>query len=124
MPSERKPGEVVAVGRPIEKKGFADLIRACAISSDAGFKFHCTIIGDGPLLADLQSQIIQSSLEGVVEIAGPQPQERLIGMVRQASVAVLRCIVSESGDRDGLRRYCLRPWHSIAGHHNERFRRT
>jgi colanic acid/amylovoran biosynthesis glycosyltransferase len=101
-PAERKAGQIVAVGRLIEKKGFSDLIKACAILSDNGVKFQCTIIGDGPLLGELQSQISRYSLQGTVEIAGPQPQERLIGMVRQASVAVLPCIVSESGDRDGL----------------------
>jgi colanic acid/amylovoran biosynthesis glycosyltransferase len=102
MPVERKPGQIVAVGRLIEKKGFSDLIKACAILRDIGVKFHCSIIGDGPLRGELDGQIKLSSLESRVEIAGPQPQERLIGMVRQASVAVLPCIVSESGDRDGL----------------------
>ncbi len=101
-PPERKPGQIVAVGRLIEKKGFSDLIKACAILRDNDVDFHCTIIGDGPLLGELQNQINQCSLEGSVEIAGPQPQELLIGMVRQASVAVLPCVVSESGDRDGL----------------------
>ncbi|MGB8818783.1 MAG: glycosyltransferase family 4 protein [Rhizobiaceae bacterium] len=102
MPVERRPGQIVAVGRLIEKKGFSDLIKACAILRDNGVKFHCSIIGDGPLRSELDGQIRLSSLAPDVEIAGPQPQERLIGMVRQASVAVLPCIVSESGDRDGL----------------------
>jgi colanic acid/amylovoran biosynthesis glycosyltransferase len=102
IPLERKPGRIVAVGRLIEKKGFSDLIKACAILRGNGIQFLCQIIGDGPLLGDLANQIRQSSLGDFVEIAGPQPQERLIGMVRQASIAVLPCIVSESGDRDGL----------------------
>ena len=101
-PSGAKPGLIVAVGRLIEKKGFSDLIKACAILQDLGVDFQCHIIGDGPLLGDLLSQINELGLKGRVIVPGPQPQERLIGMMRAACVAVLPCIVSESGDRDGL----------------------
>ena len=94
---------IVAVGRLIEKKGFADLISACAILRRSGAEFTCRIIGDGPLHDALKHQIEQFRPRGLsVEIAGPQPQEKLIGMMQEASLAVLPCIVSESGDRDGL----------------------
>ena len=101
-PAAAETGLIVAVGRLIEKKGFGDLISACAILKNTGAAFRCQIIGDGPLHDSLQNKIRQTGLEDVVEIAGPQPQERLVGMLQKASVAVLPCIVSESGDRDGL----------------------
>src|SRR5213594_909713 len=35
---------IVAVGRLIEKKGFADLIRACGLLANRGRRFRCEII--------------------------------------------------------------------------------
>jgi colanic acid/amylovoran biosynthesis glycosyltransferase len=101
-PSAAKTGLITAVGRLIEKKGFGDLISACAMLKSAGASFNCQIIGEGPLHDSLQNQISQSGLESLVEIVGPQPQEKLVGMMQKASIAVLPCIISESGDRDGL----------------------
>lgn len=101
-PTARQPGLIVAVGRLIEKKGFADLIAACAILRRSKPEFRCRIIGDGPLHGQLQQQIERLDLGGHVEILGPQLQEKLVGLMQEASLAVLPCIVSESGDRDGL----------------------
>ena len=101
-PAEAEPGLIVAVGRLIEKKGFGDLIAACALLRKAGANFRCQIIGDGPLHGSLQNQIAEAGLQEAVAIKGPQPQEILVGMLQKASIAVLPCVVSESGDRDGL----------------------
>lgn len=101
-PAAARPGRIVAVGRLIEKKGFADLIDACALLRRAGTAVDCRIIGDGPLHGELAARIAAHGLEGSVEIVGPKPQEALIGLVQEASLAVLPCIVSGSGDRDGL----------------------
>ena len=38
----------MSVGRLVAKKGFDDLIRACAILRDRGEFFECTIAGSGP----------------------------------------------------------------------------
>lgn len=101
-PSARQSGLIVSVGRMIEKKGFADLIEACRRLAEGPQQFTCRIIGDGPLRESLQAQIDASGLSGNVELHEPVAQERLIGMLRQASVVVLPCVISESGDRDGL----------------------
>ena len=52
-----EPPLIVSVGRLIEKKGFDDLIEACAGLRDREVSFQCRIIGDGPLEAELQSLI-------------------------------------------------------------------
>ena len=39
---------MVSIGRLIDKKGFADLIRACDLLKKRGHDFHCEIIGEGP----------------------------------------------------------------------------
>src|SRR5438067_1966559 len=54
--SGRKPA-IISIGRLIEKKGFGDLIDACAFLRSRGHKFVCTIIGEGPLEETLRAQI-------------------------------------------------------------------
>lgn len=100
--ARRHPRLIVAVGRLVEKKGFADLIDACAILRQKGLPFRCRIIGDGPQQAELAARIARHGLGDVVELAGPLPQERLIDALGAATVVTLPCIVTADGDRDGL----------------------
>jgi len=100
--ARRHPRLIVAVGRLVEKKGFADLIEACALLRDKGVPLRCRIIGDGPLQADLAARIASRDLGQVVELAGPMPQERLVRALGAATLVTLPCIVTADGDRDGL----------------------
>jgi len=76
-PEDRLP-RVVAVGRLIEKKGFADLIEACALLAAHGRLFTCQILGSGELEADLRAQVERRGLVGRVELLGPRPQSEVI----------------------------------------------
>ena len=98
----RRPGRIVSVGRFIEKKGFPVLIEACRILRDRALPFECMIFGDGPMRAALEAQIARLGLSGTVRLGGALPQERLITQMQTGAVVTLPCIVSESGDRDGL----------------------
>jgi colanic acid/amylovoran biosynthesis glycosyltransferase len=103
VPSEELvPGRILAVGRLVEKKGFAVLVDACAILQARGVAFDCRIVGDGPLESALAAQIDAAGLQGNVTLMGPMPQERLVGLLGTAAVATLPCIVTADGDRDGL----------------------
>ena len=93
---------IVAVGRLIEKKGFADLIRACEMLKDRGHQFHCWIIGDGPLEMELRAQIGELRLDKHITLAGPQPQAEIISRLAAARVLVLPCIAEKSGAKDNL----------------------
>jgi glycosyltransferase involved in cell wall biosynthesis len=86
----------------IEKKGFTDLIEACRLLAEGPQEFRCQIVGDGPLRGQLEARIQAAGLSGIVALREPVVQEQLIGLMRQASVIVLPCVVSGSGDRDGL----------------------
>jgi colanic acid/amylovoran biosynthesis glycosyltransferase len=97
-----RPARIVAVGRLVEKKGFADLVDACAILVARGCDFTCDIVGDGPLQAPLQSQIEQRGLTDRVRLLGGQPQEEVIRQVQRAAVFAAPCVVGEDGNRDGL----------------------
>lgn len=97
-----QPPLVLAVGRLVEKKGFVDLVRACALLRRDGWAFRCRIVGKGELDAELRAVIAEHGLEGHVELAGPMPRERLLGLYPRASVVVAPCIVGSDGNRDGL----------------------
>lgn len=99
---ERRPGEILAVGRMIEKKGFSDLIEACALLAAEGTPFRCRIIGDGPLRPALEAQAAQLGLEDRVEMPGALPHEAVLAEMREASVLAAPFVIADSGDRDGL----------------------
>src|ERR1051325_1174635 len=68
------PPLILAVGRLIAKKGFADLIHACGLMAQRGRSFRCEIIGDGPLENDLRGQIERLNLQNRVTLSGAKPQ--------------------------------------------------
>lgn len=101
-PKAQRPERIIAVGRLVEKKGFADLLDACALLRDRRLAFALDIVGDGPLDAELRARIDRLDLGAHVTLCGPLPQEALIARMAEARMAVLPCIVTPSGDRDGL----------------------
>jgi len=100
-PGERAP-EIVAVGRLVEKKGFADLIEACSVLRDRGVDFRCRIVGLGEQESELRASIESLGLGDRVELPGPRPQSALIGAVQGAAVFAAPCVVGSDGNRDGL----------------------
>jgi glycosyltransferase involved in cell wall biosynthesis len=100
-PDDRPP-QIVAVGRLVEKKGFADLIEACAILARRGRPFGCQIIGTGELEADLRARIEEKGLGAQVELTGPRPQNQLLQYLHRAAVFAAPCVVARDGNRDGL----------------------
>jgi glycosyltransferase involved in cell wall biosynthesis len=101
VPRDRPP-LVLAVGRLIEKKGFADLVRACALLAANGTEFRCAIVGKGPLEPSLRELIRSLGVERRVELAGPVPRERLLELYPRAAVFAAPCVVAGDGNRDGL----------------------
>lgn len=93
---------ILAVGRLVEKKGFDDLIRACAILRERNVAFHCKIIGTGNEEAKLRALIAELRLQDLVDLPGPMPREELISLYPQASIFVAPCVIGSDGNRDGL----------------------
>ncbi|MFT3721440.1 glycosyltransferase [Pseudorhodoferax sp.] len=100
-PAERPP-HVLAVGRLVSKKGFAVLVDALALLHARGLAFDGTLIGDGPLRAELQQRIDAAGLAGRIVLAGPRPQPEVMEALRGAAVLAAPCVVGEGGDQDGL----------------------
>jgi colanic acid/amylovoran biosynthesis glycosyltransferase len=97
-----RPPVIVAVGRLVEKKGFAELIAACAQLRAQGREFRCEIIGSGPLRDALQAQIDGLGLSALVELLGPRPQSEVVKHVRAAALLAAPCVDGSDGNRDGL----------------------
>jgi colanic acid/amylovoran biosynthesis glycosyltransferase len=96
------PPSIVAIGRVIVKKGFANLIRACALLVDRGKSFRCEIVGEGPLENQLRAQIEQLRLQEFVQLPGPKPQHELRARLANASVFVLPSVPEPEGGMDNL----------------------
>ncbi len=96
------PPLLLSVGRLIEKKGFADLIAACALLAQEGVEFRGEIIGEGPLAGALQAQIDRAGLTNRVVLAGPQPQSEISVRLAQSCVFALPCVTEAAGGRDNL----------------------
>jgi glycosyltransferase involved in cell wall biosynthesis len=100
-PRERKP-LVVAIGRLVEKKGFAELIDACELLAQRGRAFECHILGSGELEAELRKRIEAAGLAERVLLLGPRPRSEVIAELRAAAVHAAPCVEAADGDRDGL----------------------
>lgn len=93
---------IVAVGRLIEKKGFADLIDACGLLKAGGRRFSCNVIGEGPLHESLSSRVADLALSEEVQLLGTRNQSEIAGYLAQAAVFVLPCTVEADGGMDNL----------------------
>lgn len=98
----RDPGLIVSVGRLVEKKGFVQLVHACALLAQRGLDFRCEIIGTGEQQALLARLVSELGLAGRVTLAGPKPQDAVLAAYQRAAIFALPCIVARDGNRDGL----------------------
>jgi len=97
-----RPPRVVAVGRLIEKKGFGDLVDACARLAAAGRRVRCDIAGEGELRDALAARIAEHGLERHVRLLGQLTQEEVRAAIAGSSVLAAPCVVAGDGNRDGL----------------------
>ncbi|HEX4696631.1 MAG TPA: glycosyltransferase family 4 protein [Candidatus Udaeobacter sp.] len=96
------PPLIVAIGRMIAKKGFADLISACGLLGQRSTAYHCQIIGEGPLKQQLRDQVHELNLQSGVTFSGAQPQHEIRRRLAAANVFVLPSIVDPEGGSDNL----------------------
>lgn len=100
-PPAGKP-RIISIGRCIEKKGYPDLINACALLRDRGMDFECLIVGSGPLEDALKAQIGALKLDGIVQMLGARPQEEVRALLATSSLFVLACATEPDGGMDNL----------------------
>ncbi len=96
------PPLILAVGRLIAKKGFADLVRACGLIAEHGKSFRCEIIGEGPLENELRGQIERLNLQNRIALSGAKPLREVRQRLVAANVFVLPSIIDPDGGMDNL----------------------
>jgi glycosyltransferase involved in cell wall biosynthesis len=88
---------ILSCGSLYPRKGFPDLVEACRLLRDRGWKFRCEIIGEGPLRHRLERFIKSHQLEEVVCLLGALPQMEVIDHYRIADLFVLPCVTDYLG---------------------------
>jgi colanic acid/amylovoran biosynthesis glycosyltransferase len=85
-------GPIVAIGRLVPQKGFADL---AAVAAELGREV--VIAGDGPLRAELER-----TARGAVRFAGPVARGEALGLIERSALVVMPSVVAPDGSRDGI----------------------
>lgn len=108
---------IMACGALYERKGFADLVDACAILRNRGRRFHCVLVGDGPQRRLLEARIRDQGLEPHVRLLGAVPQAEVIQRYRESDVFVLPCALRpvRLWDREAGLVKALEAWFEPAG---------
>jgi colanic acid/amylovoran biosynthesis glycosyltransferase len=97
-----EPPSIIAIGRLIVKKGFGNLIRACALLVERGRSFRCQIFGDGPLENQLREQVEKLGLHERVQLLGAKPQHEIKECLANARVFVMPSAPEADGGMDNL----------------------
>ena len=100
--SDRVANELLFVGRLVAKKGVAHLVRALALVRERRPDVRLTIVGAGPLEAELRAEAHARRLEAHVAFAGAVPNEELPAYYRRAAALVVPSVVAADGDQEGL----------------------
>lgn len=101
-PYNNRPPHIIAVGRLVEKKGFSDLIHACALLKQRGTIFHCDIIGEGDQKRQLADLIKNYHLGSCVHLIGPLPQAQVKRRICESAMFVAPCVIGTDNNQDGL----------------------
>lgn len=107
VPSDKvgthEPLHIISSGRLVEKKGFRQLLEACALLVKRGVPFRATIAGSGPQEAELRQRIVELDLTEVVTITGEALlQEKIPEFMSQGDIYCLPCVWASDNDVDGL----------------------
>lgn len=103
-PVWERPGgpTILHVGRLVEKKGCADLLRAFALLTTKHADAELHIVGEGPLLGLLQELASQLGIARRVTFFGSLPGERVLDLMRTATLLCQPSVTAASGDTEGL----------------------
>jgi len=82
---------ILACGALYKRKGFAEIVEACAILRDRGRDFRCVIVGDGPNRRHLERLIARTRLGERVTLVGAAPQSEVARRYAEADVFALPC---------------------------------
>lgn len=80
---------LVAIGRFAAQKGFSLLIESIALAAPSVPKLHLTLIGDGELRAQIETEIQKHGVNGHVTLAGWQSEAGVRAALRTATALIV-----------------------------------
>jgi colanic acid/amylovoran biosynthesis glycosyltransferase len=96
-----KSVQLVSVGRFVQKKGFDDLLRALAIVKRKTSKpFYCSIVGGGPLDAELRQLADSLGLSDVINFDGYMKIDDIIRLLGEKHIMVQPSKTADDGDME------------------------
>jgi glycosyltransferase involved in cell wall biosynthesis len=96
------PARILAVGRLVEKKGFAVLVDAVDLLRRRGLPVRLDIVGAGPLDAALGARAAASVDPAAIRLIGARSQREVAELMAGADVVVVPSVVAADGDAEGL----------------------
>ncbi len=93
---------VLAVGRLVPQKGFANLIEAAALLERDAPLERLVIAGDGPLRGELAERVASLGLAGRVELTGAVDPARVRELMEAADLFAMPSVVAADGNRDAV----------------------
>jgi len=93
---------VLAVGRLVPKKGFADLIEAAALLERERPLDALVIIGEGPLREALERLVVERGLADRVSLPGAMEPTLVRDQLERSDLLAMPCVVAPNGDRDSM----------------------
>ncbi len=93
---------IFAVGRLVERKGYAVLIEAMTALINQGKPYRLLLAGQGPDRDLLQAQINASGMDAHIRLIGFVPDEQLKYYLKASDILVMPSIMDQSGDTEGL----------------------
>jgi glycosyltransferase involved in cell wall biosynthesis len=96
------PLRVAAVGRLVEKKGFADLVEAVRRLVELGLPVEVRLAGGGELHDDLAARIRAAGLGDRFALLGPRTQAEVRELLDWCDVFAAPSVVGSDGNADGL----------------------
>lgn len=93
---------LVTIARLVEKKGVEYGIRAVARVVEKHPDLEYLIVGDGPLMEDLQGIIDELQLGSRVKLLGWKERQEIIHILNQAHILVAPSVTSRDGDSEGI----------------------
>ncbi len=94
--------KILHVGRLVEKKGTAVLLRAFASLRPAHPEARLAIVGDGPLRAGLERLAAALGLGSSVAFLGARDPEEIAVQMRRATILAAPSLTARDGDSEGL----------------------
>lgn len=95
-------GRLVSAARFVEKKGLRYVPAALRTLKDRGIRVRWRLIGDGQERKELEAAVRLAGVEDAVDFLGPLDSAAVRHELLAADAAVLPCVLTAAGDRDGI----------------------